>query len=146
MLAGAALAIFAATMLLPDYARMVHARNELARQQAANADLEGLIQANDRLIAALPESPVLTKRLAMNQFGLLPEDEMVLLSAGDPPAPPGSALTSRHPRPPRPSGPLLDIARRLEKPRTRRGLLLLAAAAMLAALFLFPARDASDKP
>ena len=146
MLATAALAIFAGTMLLPDYARMVHARYELGRQQAANADLEALIQANDRLIAALPDSPVLTKRLAMNQFGVLPEDELVLVSSQTPPPPPGAALTSPHPRPRRPQGRLLDLARRLQKPRTRRGLLLLAAAAMLAALFLFPARDSSDKP
>ncbi|MGB2823324.1 MAG: hypothetical protein WBF17_20245, partial [Phycisphaerae bacterium] len=72
LLAGAALAIFAAATLLPEYARVLHADYALARQEAVNADLKALIEANDRLIAALPDNPVLAKRLAMNQFGLWP--------------------------------------------------------------------------
>ena len=142
LLAGAALAIFAAATLLPEYARVLHADYELARQEAVNADLKALIEANDRLIAALPDNPVLAKRLAMNQFGLWPENEVVMVSDdGIRPAPPGTALTKPHPRPDPPDERLLAVVRRLTRPRTRRGLLLLAAAAMLAALFLFPASD-----
>jgi len=142
LLSGAALGLFATTVLLPEYARMVRAEYELARQQAANADLQALIQANQRLIGALPDNAVLTKRLAMSQFGLLPADEVVMVAnyaAG--PRPPVMALTTPHQRPQRPDARLMGLAQRLSKPRTRRGLLLLAAAAVLAALFLFPARE-----
>jgi len=147
LLAGAALAIFATAVLVPEYARVLDAQYELARQEAVNADLKALIEANDRLIAALPENPVLAKRLAMNQFGLLPENEIVLVDGrSGPQPPPGMALTKPHLRPEPPNEQLSGIVRRLTRPRTRRGLLLLAAAAMLAALFLFPARDSSRKP
>ena len=142
LLAGAALAIFATAVLVPEYARVLEAQYELARQEATNADLKALIESNDRLIAALPENPVLTKRLAMNQFGLLPENEIVLVDDRAPRRlPPGTALTKPHPRPEPPNKQLMGIVQRLTRPRTRRGLLLLAAAAMLAALFLFPARE-----
>jgi hypothetical protein len=147
IMAGAALAIFAIAVLVPEYARVLQARHELARQEAVNADLKALIEANDRLIAALPENPVLAKRLAMNQFGLLPENEYVVVDARAPRhPPPGTALTKPHPRPEPPNEQLLGITRRLTRPRTRRGLLLLAAAAMLAALFLFPAREKAGRP
>jgi hypothetical protein len=147
LLAGAALAVFAAALLLPDYARMLRAEYELARQEAAIADLEALIEANRRLIDALPESPVLTKRLAMHQLGLWPEDEVVVLNGTRPaPPPPGVALVGRHQRPKPPSPWVLTTAARVSNPRTRRGLLLLAAAALVAAVLLFPARDARAAP
>ena len=146
-LAGVSVALFAVVLLLPDYARLQRARYELARQEAANADLAALLRANERLIANLPDDPVLTKRLAMNQLGLWPENEVVLLHDGRPRRmPPGLVLTDAHPRPKPPGGWLMHAARRMTNPPTRRGLLLLAAAAMLAALFLFPAKEAKRKP
>ena len=143
LLAGMAVAIFAAALLLPEYGRTVQAEYELARQQAVNTDLESLIQAHRRLIEDLPSSPVLTKRLAMNQLGLWPADELVV-AASDRSLrpPPGMVITQPHPRPSQPDGKMLDLAQRLSKPRTRRGLFLLAAAALLAAIFLFPTRNA----
>jgi hypothetical protein len=140
--AGLAAAIFACVLLLPEYASLARVRHELLRQEAVNAELAELIQAHDRLIAALPEDPVLTKRLAMDQLGLWPEDELVVPARdGSRLPPPGMALTSRHPRPEPPTGWVMDAARRVSKPGTKRGLLLLAAIALIAAICVFPARE-----
>jgi len=78
LLAGAGVALFATVLLLPEYSRLRRAQHELARQQAVNADLADLIAVNHRLIAALPDSRVLTTRLAMRQLGLWPENELVV--------------------------------------------------------------------
>ncbi|HUT01889.1 MAG TPA: hypothetical protein VM031_05510 [Phycisphaerae bacterium] len=142
LLTGAAMTVFAAVLLLPDYARMLRAKHELARQEAVIADLAALIEANRRLIDALPESPVLTKRLAMRQLGLRPADELVVLTAEAPHTPPpGAVLVPHHPRPQPPNPWMLTIAGRVAHPPTRRGLLLLAAAAVIAAVLMFPGRE-----
>ena len=142
LLAGVSLAILAAVLLLPEYARLAWARHELAGWEAAVADKRAQIAANERLEAALPLDPVLTKRLAMNQRGLLPADEVVVLDvAGGRPLPPAVVHPPRHPRPTAPSGWLMRAAQRMSRPPLRRGLLLLAAVAMLAAMFLFGPRE-----
>jgi hypothetical protein len=141
-LAGAAVVLFAGVLLVPEYARLAKARYELARQQATNADLEALIRGNDRLIAALPGDPVLAKRLAMRQFGLWPKDEVVVLDERGPrQTNPGLVVSDPHPRPVPPTGWLMNAAQRASNPPTRRGLLLLAVAAIAAAIFLFPAKE-----
>jgi hypothetical protein len=147
LLAGASMALFAGVLLVPDYARLQHALYEQGRQEASVADLQTLVQANDRLIANLPDDPVLVKRLAMNQYGLFPKDEQVVLDERTQrPPPPGMIVTEPHPRPAMPTGWFLEAAERISNPPTRRGLLLLAAAAMFAAIFLFPAREDRRKP
>jgi len=140
--AGLAMAIFGCVLLLPECARLAKARYHLARQQAINAELAELVRANERLIANLPDDPVLTKRLAMNQLGLWPEDEVVVPAVQRMQRPPPAVvLIRRRVRPQPPSGWLLDAARRVSKPGTKRGLLLLAALALFAAIWVFPARD-----
>jgi hypothetical protein len=142
LLAGTSLGILAAVLLLPEYARLVRVRHELAGWRAATADKEAQIKANERLMAALPKDPVLTKRLAMNQHGLLPADEVVVATSASPPQPPPALVRPpRHARGAPPSGWVMRAARRLARPPLRRGLLLLAGVAMLAALFLFAPRE-----
>jgi hypothetical protein len=139
LLVGMATVIFGAVLLLPEYARLQQARYQLARQKANLADLQSLIKGNDRLIAALPENAVLTKRLAMNELGLWPEDEVVVINAHGPRLQsPAMVVTKAAPRPEPPVGWVMNAANRVAKPPTRRGLLLLAALGLVAAVILFP--------
>jgi len=145
LLAGSAMAIFAGVVLLPDYVRLLRAERILARQEAIAADTEARIRANGRLIEALPDHPVLTKRLAMHQLGLRPADEVVVPYPGVPVAQaPGTVAPPPHPRPAPPDAWVLRIAARVSNPPTRRGLLLLAAVALVGAVLLFPGRDRSS--
>jgi len=146
VLAGTSLAILAAVLLLPEYARLERTRYELAGWQAATADKEAQIAANERLKAALPDDRVLTKRLAISQHGLWPENEVVVATAAPTRRlPPGLVAPAPHPRPDRPSGWLMKVSERVSRPPLRRGLLLMAAVAMLAALFLFGPRHERDE-
>jgi hypothetical protein len=147
LLSGASIALFAGVLLIPDYARLQRAVYEQGRQEASVADLQTLVQANDRLINNLPDDPVLIKRLAMNQYGLFPKDEQVVLDdRSQRPPPPGMIVTEPHPRPAVPTGWFLEAAERISNPPTKRGLLLLSLAAMFAAIFLFPAREDRRRP
>jgi hypothetical protein len=60
--------------------------------------------------------------------------------------PPGAVRLARHPRPRPPRGWMVRAAARAADPATRRGLLLLAGAALAAALFLFAPRERRDGP
>ena len=147
LLAGAGVALFATVLLLPEYSRLRRAQHELARQQAVNADLADLIAVNHRLIAALPDSRVLTTRLAMRQLGLWPENELVVPTSASVRRVSGLVATTPHRRPEAPSDWIMQAADRVSKPPTRRGLLLLAMASIAVAILLLPAReDRRKKP
>ena len=137
MVAGAALAILAAVVLLPAYAEMATAQYEQDLERAHVADMEAFAAANDRLIGGLEsEDAVLTKRLAARQLGLWPRNEAIAMEAKNS-APASLIHWTRHPRPDPPSGWLIGAAARLRSPGIRRGLLALAGAAMLAAVLAF---------
>ena len=136
-LAGTALAIIAGMVLLPAYAKMRYARYERDCQKVALAEMEATAAANARLIADMPSSPVLTKRLAMSQGELVPDKEVIAPATRATRPPPDVILPVRYPRPDPPEGWLLTAAAKLQNPPTRRGLLLLATGSLLVALFLF---------
>jgi len=138
LLVALALTIIAGVVLIPPYARLAGAQYELECLRAGIADAEGLVAANDRLIAALPHDEVLTMRLAMSQEPLAPSKEVVVRTPSAPPAsPPDVIRPDRHPRPPPPAGWIFSANMKLKRTNTRRGLLLLAGAALVLALFLF---------
>ncbi|MDY6914306.1 MAG: hypothetical protein SVT52_07620 [Planctomycetota bacterium] len=146
LLTGLGLATLAAVALLPPYARLAGSEYELAKLRAALADAEALAAANQRLIDALPEDEVLTKRLMMRQGDKLPKDEVVVFDPAAPSPPsPGAVPPARRSRPDPPSAWLLAVADRLENTATRRGLFMLAVGAIAAAMILFAA-PASSKP
>ena len=141
LLAGTALVLVTAVVLLPAHERLAWAEYERDCLAAKNADDAALILANERLIAAAPDDPVLTKRLAMRQFGVLPRGEAIIPVDASP-APFGRRLTAvaPHPRPPKPAGWMIYSAARVRDPVTRTILLLLAVVLFLAAVIL------SDRP
>ena len=138
LLAGMALAIMGAIVIIPPYTEMVVARYELGCLQASVQDAQDLVSANERLLAALPEDEVLITRLAMTQEPLLPGNhEVVRVPTQLDPIRPDLVRPGRNPRPAPPSGLLFQINARLANPGTKRGLFLLASALLGVALFLF---------
>lgn len=136
LLAGLGLGIFAAVVLVPPYVEMVTARYVVACNQAALQDAQDRVEANQRLIEALPEDPVLTARYAMAQEPVVPQTHEVVRVPGQSLLP-DQRPSAANPRPAPPSGLLFQVNARLEKPSTRRGLLLLSIALLTIALFLF---------
>jgi len=138
LLAGPAVAVLAAIVLLPAYARLARTLHERDCERARTARLEAIRVAQQRLIAALPHDKVLTARLAMQQEALWPANEIVVVDPNSPPPnPPGVILAESFPDPPAADGALIRWAGKLQRPSTRRGLFVLAAGALLAAMLLF---------
>ena len=147
LMAGTALSILAAVVLLPSYADTLTAQYQRDLARARVAEMQALLVGADRLIAAAEAGdPVLTKRLAMNQFGLRAAHETAAETPGQ--TPPGRLLrVPRRPRPGPPSRWLTAAAAKLKRPNVRRGLLLLAGAAMIVALLAFspPEKHPTDR-
>jgi hypothetical protein len=138
VLAGASLATLAAVVLLPPRARLAAARYERDVLAARIADERARIEANDRLLAALPDDVVLTRRLAMSDLNALPRRHQVLLQPSDGTAgPPPTVSVEPAPRPDPPSGWMLSAGCKLARPAYRRGVFLLAVAGLSAAMLLF---------
>lgn len=121
VLAGPALAIIAALVLLPAHARLVRTHHKLAVRKTQIRRAETLADANDRLIRAIPNDRSLATRLVLRTV----------------PGAPGLLRPAPLRCPPRPSGWLLDVAYRLQKPAPRRGVFAVACLALAAAMFLF---------
>jgi len=118
-LAGPAMTIFAALILLPAHARLVHTRHALAVKKAEIRRANTLRTANNRLIRTVPHDYTLARRLVFRTASF------PLIRLGPPR------------RPAAPSSWLLTLAGRIDKPSTRRGLFAAACLALTAALFLF---------
>jgi len=147
LLVGPAMAAVGAVVLLPPYARLAQRQYRRDCERARTARLEAVSDAQQQLIAALPHDKVLTARLAMRQESLWPEREVVVVDPGRPSErPPGMIPASAAPDPPPPDGVLIRWAAKLADPATRRGLFILAAGTMLAAMLLFapPSRYRQD--
>jgi len=139
-LAGMAVAILACVILLPAYAELDDAKYQRDCLAADIADAEKLVRTNERLIEELPNDPVLTFRVARSQFDLLPPNEVVVTDS-DTPRPPAPLIDiPATPRPTPPQGTAYQAGKKLDSERLRRGLMLIAASAMLAAMFLFAPR------
>ena len=138
LLAMPALAILAALVLLPAYQQKCAKGYELARLRTDNAAFKEYIDSTERMIRGAPEDEVLTMRLRIAQERLLPRNDVVLVDSNAPPAPPpGVIVPPARTYPPPPSNLLLSMAAKLQDANTRRGLFLLSAMAMMAAMFLF---------
>ena len=140
-LTAVATGLFGAMVLVPPYADLKQTEYRRAGLAAENADATARIASNERRLAAAESDPVLTKRLAMQQLGLYPRDEAVVVDPGAPVSSPQLVSIPRHPKPDAPPAWLPAAAAKLRRPGTRRGLALLAAGALAATMFLFPSRS-----
>lgn len=121
VLAGPALAIIAALVLLPAHASLVCTRHRLTIRKAQARRAETLADGNNRLIRAIPNDRSLARRLVLRTV----------------PGAPGLLRPAPLRSPRRPSGWLLDVGYRLQKPALRRGVFAVACLTLAAAMFLF---------
>ncbi len=137
-LAGLAMAILAAVVLLPDYARLRRLQHQRRWQELRVQEARASVAGMDRLLADLPTDEVLTKRLAWSKLGMMPSNEAwpieTRLSA--PPAP-GTLSPVRYPEPPAPNRLWNSLARQLQRPAYHHSLLLLAGGMLISAFLLF---------
>ena len=133
-----AVVIFVAMIWLPPYARLVQTRYLRDCKRADIADhrrqMNALANFNVKYSAG---DEVLVKRLAMSHAGLWPDNEIIPAGFRRP-----QPLITIEPslRPTQPNPWLMQAARRMGNPRTRRGLMLLAMGAIGSA-WLLSARD-----
>jgi len=140
LLSSAGLLLVAAVVLLPAYERLTWTRHHQAEAQAETQRLEAIAADQQRRIEAAQSDRTYVTRLAMRQGILWPRNETVVVAPASPtPAPPEVIAAEKVCPLPPPDGPLLRWAAKLRSPAQRRGMVLLAAAAILAAMVLFSA-------
>jgi len=138
-------AVAATVLLLPEWARLQRTLHERDCMRANTAEMQSLVKCQQKLIDAIRNDPVLVKRLAMHHGALTPENERVYTHRSGRAASTPGAIKLPPPRlPDPPSAGIQRLAARLSTGNIRRGLLLLAAAVLMAAIFLFP--PASEGP
>jgi hypothetical protein len=138
LLASLAVGLLAVTVLVPAYARLAQVRCERQALAACNADMASRVLGNERLIVAAESDPVFITRLAISHGELIPTNERVIASPGRTASPPPDVIAiAPAARPAPPARWLTRAAARLSRPRTRRGMLLLAGGVLLAAGLMF---------
>ncbi len=137
VLAGASLATLAAVVLLPAWVRLTEAECERELLAARMADEQAIIAANERLLEALPEDVVLTRRLVMSDLNALPYHQQVFARPGERTGPQPMVTIDPAPRPDPPEGWAMSAGRKLIRPSFRRGVFLLSVAGLTAAMIMF---------
>ena len=145
--AGMAFALLAAVVLLPAWHRLDRARAD-RDLLAAQVELhEQYIQHEGRLIESIKSDPIQTERLLMEQQNYhYPGEQRVAIPEAPVDPPLLEVLAAQTPRP-RPASPLLAaMSRRVQRPRIRRGVLLLSGVmGALAVLMFLPPTTAGKK-
>ncbi|KKN66466.1 hypothetical protein LCGC14_0471240 [marine sediment metagenome] len=143
-----ALAVVAATVLVPAYASLLAVRYERESLAARNADMAAHLVAGQRMVEAAQQDTTFIQRLALSQGEFVPANRRVLAGSGDGQlATPDVVAPTPTLRPAAPPRWLTTAAFRLSRPATRRGLLLLSAGLMLTAAVTFaPASTRKNAP
>ncbi|MFP4355432.1 MAG: hypothetical protein ACLFUJ_09970 [Phycisphaerae bacterium] len=136
-LAGLGLAILACVVLIPPYARLQWARYDKACNQAINADYQDKLAAEQFFIDSLETDEILIERQAASTLGGLFDPDSFGELQRSPDLPANLLSITPNPRPAPPSGWVIRTAERLKDVRIRRGLCVLSAVAILAAVLLF---------
>jgi hypothetical protein len=149
-LTGAAAGILAALVLLPASAELAWTRYRRDCDGVRLAEAQATCDALARLQREIARDEVLARRLAWSHLGLVPRNEVSVTGTASSAEPlPGTITPVDYPDPPEPSGWVVASARRVARPATRRGLLVLAGSLVLSAMLMFgpvasarPRRDA----
>ncbi len=138
--AGMAVAILAAVVLLPAWQRRQDARNQRDDLVAKSKAYDDLIGHNERTIEAIKTTPLLTEKQLMEQQNYSRPGE-VAVELPDIPIddqPDIQPLTAREPGSTQPLPERLkSLTKRVQNPRSRRGLLLLSGLLFVTAMVLF---------
>lgn len=137
LFAGPALLIVAAIVLLPAYQKMQMVAHERDCERQRIESYQQHIRKQQELLSRAPEDAQVTRVAAMEMLRLSPRNEVVVEDPTMPKIAVGTIFVTPQAQPDLPSGWLVDMAGKIQDPATRRGLFLLAAVAMLAAVFLF---------
>ena len=135
--AAPAMAILAALVLLPAYKKYAVQQYVLECKRVEVTEADQCIAANERLELAAKNDPLYISRLMMSQSTLMPANEVVVEDPENSSKPPLMIAPDPLPRPDPPNNALLQYAAKLEGPKTKRGLLLIAVGGVMAGLFLF---------
>ena len=139
LLVLAGMTILLAVVYLPDWAKCLELEYQRDCEKAKLADTQALLDAYRRKIRTIETDAQLTKRLAQAVNGTGPSGPAIdrAMNAGSDFLAPGDISVIEAPRPQKPNSWLMEAARKVENPPTRRGLLLLFAGAITAAVYLF---------
>ena len=146
VLMGMAMLILAGVLLLPAYARLQRFRHQRDSDSLRLKEARAAIKAMDRLIQEAPTDEVLTKRLAWSKLGMVPSNEVRVISPSTPSSAlvPGALSKIRYDDPSPPNSRLDILAEKLQRPAHRRGLLVLAASMTIAAMLLFAPKQGQN--
>jgi hypothetical protein len=131
--------ILLAVVYLPDWAKCLELEYQRGVERANLTDTQELLAAYRRKIRTIETDAQLTKRLAQSMHGMGSSGPAIdrALGLGTDVLAPGEISVTPAPRPEPPNSWLMGAARKVEDPPTRRGLLLLFAGAITAAVYLF---------
>ena len=137
-LATAAVALVAATLLLPAWAEHLVVRHEAETLAARNADLRARIAAGEHMATAAQTDSVFIERLALSQGEFEPIGQRAIGPDNGAPLPPPDMVDyAVATRPDPPPAWVLRAGRKLQRPRTQRGFLVLAGGILLTAGLMF---------
>jgi hypothetical protein len=143
VLAGTGIAVIAAAALLPAYASLKDDQYQRDCQAVETEHLRRLTEANANFVAGVENDPLLRERIAIEQGGHVPLNGTPIDSAVA--SRPDHIYVTAPPMPTPATGRLLQIAQRISRPGTRRGLYLMGACLILVGVLLGgPAED--DRP
>ncbi|MFW6153907.1 MAG: hypothetical protein ACOC95_01705 [Planctomycetota bacterium] len=138
IVAGMALALLATVVVLPAWARLDKARADREALVYRTAVYDRLIAYRTELIDAVKTDPLQTERLLMAQRNYRRPGEAVYALDDVPADPPVLQAIKAQLPPPRPtSATLATLSRRVQRPATRRGVLLLSGLLMVLATVMF---------
>ncbi|MCY2925278.1 MAG: hypothetical protein NT031_07545 [Planctomycetota bacterium] len=139
LLVLAGMTILLAVVYLPDWAKCLELEYQRDCERAKLADTEALLDAYRRKIRTIETDAQLTRRLARGMHGMGASGLAIdrAMGLGDDVLAPGEISVTESPKPEQPNTWLMGAARKVEDPPTRRGLLVLFAGAITAAVYLF---------
>jgi hypothetical protein len=142
VLAGTGIAVIAAAGLLPAYASLKDAQYQRHCQAIETEHLRQLNEASANLIAGVENDPLLRERIAIEQGGHVPSNGTRVESSVE--SRPDRIYVAPPVMPDPPAGRVMDLAKRISRPGTRRGLYLMGACLILVGMLLgAPAHDDS---
>jgi len=146
LLSGIAIVIFAGVFLLPMHARNIELQYRLKCEQINIENARETINALDEFTRAAGDNEILLSRLGTSRIGLYPANEIIVLDTHEGSENPVSLQVSPPDYPPPPSGWITRYGKTVSRPATRRGLLVMAACLVIAAMLIFPPADHKEMP
>ena len=145
VVAGMALAVLATVVLSPAVSRLLAARADRDALGQRVETYDELIDYKQRLAESIRTDPMQTRRLLMQQQNCRRLGEAGFLITDAPADIPLAEMIAGQTAEPRRESTIDRISRRVQQPRTRRGLLLVSGIMMVCAMVMFLPPGAGKK-